>query len=71
MRAPMIELRAEGAAIEGDTDDVDDRRDVGESKGGESVFSRLCATFKGVRVLTLEMVGRRVSVRVLGDCPRG
>ena len=71
MREPMIEVRFEGAVIVGESDDADDKRDVGEINGGERVFSRLCATFKGVRVLALEMAGRRVSVRVLGDWPRG
>lgn len=71
--APMTELRelTEGGAIDGDWDDADEMRDVGESKGGERVVSQFCATVAGVSVAALEITGRMVSARVLGRRSRG
>ncbi len=67
MREPMtdcLEL-VEGSLAEREWDDVDETRDVGDSNGGESIFSRFVTTSKGFSVLAWDVTGRMVSAKVL------
>lgn len=73
IRVPMIEFRelAEGERTEGDWDEADESRDVGESNGGERFLSRLVVASRGFSVLAWETTGRMVSAKVLGLRSRG